>query len=373
MEEFKILQETKNEDKNLMKFIKTAKIHLDKTLMPIKKNTEGLVGEKFLEKFISSFKATGSPIVINLDHNVSERHLDESERIVKELEKIVESTAEHVSGYKMNFQSMLTFLIAKRPNFVHEVKEICKAKTNVEPVVWLDQKLGDIPNTNFQAADILYKLGFDAVHALPQIGPDCAGAVQLAAERNDMAGVVHVINMTHDGYKEVKKDYFKGEEVIDKMRERTLGNYTYPVKLDRETTNVKIRAIGTIEPANRPYELFDGYRRIYNNNIMIISIGIGPQGALPGSALYAGATCEGIGRFIFSGKEGIDTAENIEKKAKLCKQCALLALSAKYSNEPYPLSEILNTLSDFSPEIAEKTKEDLDKIYRLRKSELPKM
>ena len=273
----------------------------------------------------------------------------------------------------MNFQSLLTFLIAKRPNFVQDVKEIFKAKTNVEPVVWLDQKLGDIPNTNFQAADILYKLGFDAVHALPQIGPDCAGAVQLAAERNGMAGVVHVINMTHEGYKEVKKDYFKGEEVIDKMRERTLGNYTYPVKLGKETTNVKIRAIGTIEPANRPYELFDGYRRIYNNKIMIISIGIGPQGALPGSALYAGATCEGIGRFIFRGEEGIDTAENIEEKAKLCKQCALLALSAKYSNEPYPLSEILDTLSDFSPEIAEKTKEDLDKIYRVRKSELPKM
>jgi hypothetical protein len=105
---------------------------------------------------------------------------------------------------------------------------------------------------------------------------------------------------------------------------------------------------------------------------MIISIGIGTQGALPGSALYAGATCEGIGRFIFSGEEGIDTAENMGKKAKLCKQCALLALSAKYSNEPYPLSEILNTLSDFSPEIAEKTKEDLDRIYRVRKSEMPK-
>jgi hypothetical protein len=170
---FEILREKEDADR----FTRVAKIHLDKTLMSIKKNTEGSVGEKFVEKFISSFKKTSSPIFVNLDHNVSERHLDESERIVKELEKIVESTAEHVSGYKMNFQSMLTFLIAKRPNFVQDVKEICKAKTNVEPVVWLDQKLGDIPNTNFQAADILYKLGFDAVHALPQIGPDCAGAV----------------------------------------------------------------------------------------------------------------------------------------------------------------------------------------------------
>ena len=194
-----------------------------------------------------------------------------------------------------------------------DVKEIYKAKTGVEPVVWLDQKLGDIPNTNFQAADILYKLGFDAVHVLPLIGPDCAGALQIAAERNDRAGVIHVINMTHDGYKEAKKDYFK-DVVIDKLRERTLGTYTYPVKIGKETITTKIRAIGTIEPANRPYELFEGYKRIYNDKIMIISIGIGTQGALPGSALYAGATCEGIGRFIFNGVNGIDSPENITKK-----------------------------------------------------------
>ncbi|MCW3130291.1 MAG: orotidine 5'-phosphate decarboxylase [Methanophagales archaeon] len=366
MEKFEILKETEKVNKNVNEFIKAAENHLGKTFEPLKKNTVGLVGEKFVDKFVSSFRVTGSPIVINLDHNVSEKQLDESEKIVKELETIVESTAGHVSGYKMNFQSLLTFLIAKRPNFVQEIKDRFKAKTNIEPVVWLDQKLGDIPNTNFQAADILYKLGFDAVHALPQIGPDCVGAVQLAAERNGMVGVVHVINMTHDGYKTAKEDYFK-KELIDKLRGRALGNYIYPVKIGKEATNVKIRAIGTIEPANRPYELFDGYRRIYNDKIMIISIGIGTQGALPGSALYAGATCEGIGRFIFSGERGIDNAENIEKKADLCKQCALLALSAKYSNEPYPLREILDILKDFNPVISEKTKEDLDLIYHDRK------
>jgi hypothetical protein len=87
---------------------------------------------------------------------------------------------------------------------------------------------------------------------------------------------------------------------------------------------------------------------------------------LPGSALYAGATCEGIGRFIFSGEEGIDNVENIEKKAKLCKQCALLALSSRYSNAAYPLEKILGILKDFNPEISEKTKEDLDRIYIAR-------
>jgi len=107
---------------------------------------------------------TGSPIFVNLDHNVAEKRLDDAEEIVKELELIVEYTAEHVSGYKLNFQSLLTFLIAKRLNFAQDIRAIYKAETVVEPVVWLDQKLGDIPNTNFQAADIIYKSGFDAVH-----------------------------------------------------------------------------------------------------------------------------------------------------------------------------------------------------------------
>lgn len=369
MKKFNILQDKSKGNKKAVEFKTAAENHLDKSLESLKINTKGVVGEKFIDKFMSAFKLTGSPIVINLDHNVSEKRLNESPKIVKELEMIVESTAEHVSGYKMNFQSLLTFLIAKRPNFVQEIKELYKAKTNVEPAVWLDQKLGDIPNTNFQAADILYKLGFDAVHVLPHIGSDSVGAVQLAAQKNNMAGVIHVINMTHEGYKEVKRDYFK-EGVIDKLRASTLGERSFPVRIGNETKDVKIRAIGTIEPANRPYELFDGYEGIYNNKVMIISIGIGLQGALPGSALYAGATCEGIGRFIFKGAKGIDDAKNIERKANLCKQSALLALSARYSNKPYPIETILEILKDFKPEISEKTKEDLDKIHSVREKNI---
>ncbi len=48
--------------------------------------------------------------------------------------------------------------------------------------------------------------------------------------------------MTHDGYKEAKQDYFK-DEVIDKLRERTLGTYTYPVKIGKEKITTKIRAL----------------------------------------------------------------------------------------------------------------------------------
>jgi len=154
------------------------------------------------------------------------------------------------------------------------------------------------------------------------------------------------------------------------LRERTLGTYTYPVKIGKEKITTKIRAIGTIEPANRPYELFEGYKRIYNDKIMIISIGIGTQGALPGSALYAGAACEGIGRFKFNGVNGIDSPENITKKADLCqKQSALLALASRYTNEPYPLERIKDVLKEFKPELSASTKNGLNRIYHARNEE----
>ena len=81
MAKFKILQETEEVNKNVDEFIKAAGNHLEKTLEPLKKNSVGLVGEKFVDKFVSSFKVTGSPIVINLDHNVSERHLDNQKEL----------------------------------------------------------------------------------------------------------------------------------------------------------------------------------------------------------------------------------------------------------------------------------------------------
>jgi orotidine-5'-phosphate decarboxylase len=370
---FEILRKTQLEKTDLL--IGAAHDHLQKTLEPIGQNVKGVAGEKFLTKFINSFSQTGSPIVLNLDHNVSGMPLKESGRILEEMEMIVRTTAGYVSGYKMNFQSVLTFLIAKSPDFVHKIRKIfadvCLQRYGVavEPVIWLDQKLGDIPSTNFQSADILFKLGFDALHGLPQIGPDSVGAIQLAAERNALAGVIHVVNMTHEGYREVKERYFRGEkgqETIDRLRELCLGTFSYPVKIGKEKFDVKIRAIGTIEPANRPWELFEGYRKIYKSNLMIISIGVGPQGALPGSALYSGATLEGIGRFIYQGKTGLDQVKNIEKKAMLCTRCALLALHARYSNKQYPLEEILKNLQDFSPEISSETKDGLAKVFHAR-------
>jgi orotidine-5'-phosphate decarboxylase len=235
-------------------------------------------------------------------------------------------------------------------------------------LIWTDEKLRDIPSTTFQTAGIIYTLGYDAIHCMPQLGPDVAGALQLAAQRMGK-GTVHVINMTHPGYKHVKEKYFKDSAgTVELMREEAMGLET-TVDIGKGKIPVRVRATGTIEPANRPDELFLS-TGTYGDDIMIISIGIGPQGALPGSALYAGAHIEGIGRFIFERESSFETPENMARKARACKRSCLRALGARYSKEPapYPLGDILSELQEFDPQISAETRRGLDIIYEARKN-----
>ena len=346
----------------------------------IQENLRGMAGEKFLGQWSNAFGITGSPIVVNLDHNASSaKSLDDmirdSKNKVGEMKEIVKSTVGNVSGYKMNEQSMLTFLVAGEPHFLNDTRTIFgdeserKFQVRADPILWTDEKLRDIPSTTYQTAKIIFNLGYDAIHCMPQLGPDVAGALQLAAEEKGGKGVIHVINLTHDGYNYVKENYFKdGEKTVDLMRKNSLGDLETEVKIRRgENPKVKIRATGTIEPVNRPYELFQSKGK-YENKLGIISIGIGPdQGAWPGSALYAGAHIEGIGRFVYEDdNKRMDAPENISKKAATCKRSALRALKARYEGNPYPFEEIKGELGEFFFPLSNVTRKQLELVYENR-------
>jgi len=372
-----ILRQLESDWKNFLNSIESYQ----REISGIQENLRGEAGENFLGQWLNVFNLTGSPTVVNLDHNASSsRNLDEmirdSKRIVKGMKTIVKASCGHVSGYKMNEQSMLTFLIAGKPKFVNETKTIfrdeCERRfqVSIDPVDWTDEKLRDIPSTTYQTARIIYTLGYDAIHCMPQLGPDVAGALQLAAKEKGDRGVVHVINMTHDGYDFVKENYFKeGEGTVDLIRKNALGNLEADVRISRsEKPKVRIRATATIEPANKPYELFQSKEK-YEGKLAIISIGIGPdQGAWPGSAVYAGAHIEGVGRFVFeNNNKELDNPENIAKKARACKRSALRALKARFEKEPYPFDEIGSELGEFIFPMSETTKKGLELIYEKRR------
>ncbi len=370
---FEVLQQTETDHRS---FYKATESHL-KTLYKIKDSFSGVPGEEFVNRYIDAFSKTASPFVVNLDLNCSEyagdfdRMLEKSRDITEHMKRTVKATAKQVSGYKMNEQSMLTFLIAQEPRFVEHAKELYYDEVGVEPVLWTDEKLRDIPSTTYQTARIIYGLGYDAIHCMPQIGQDVAGALQKAAGEMGNRGTVHVINLTHPGYESVKEDYHKDPVgTINLMRKRALGSTT-DVEIGKDTHQVNVRSTGTIEPANRPDEIYQGRRDMYNDDIMIISIGIGPQGALPGCALYSGASIEGIGRFIFQEEEGFSTPEKMERKSRASKRSCLHALNARYSDtlQPYPLDRVMEELKDFNPSIRDVTREGLDRVYKMRLGE----
>ena len=181
---FEYLKEVEGRD--FESFLPAAEQHLEH-LKELQSKFEGVAGEAFIGNYVNAFELTGSPAVVNLDRNVSEfaknrkSMIEEAPRITDEMREIVRSTAGNVAGYKMNEQSMLTFLLGGEPTFVQDAKDIYKEIVGVDPVLWTDEKIRDIPSTNYQTSRIILGLGFDAIHNMPQIGPDGSGATQLAA------------------------------------------------------------------------------------------------------------------------------------------------------------------------------------------------
>ncbi len=369
---FEYLKDTESGDYG--SFLPAAEKHLER-LGRIKASFEGVAGEAFVGEYVDVFEVTGAPLVVNLDRNVShvageglDRMLKEAPRLTDEMREVVRATAGHVAGYKLNEQAVLTFLLGGAPRFVEEARTIYREIVGIDPVIWDDEKIRDIPNTDYQTSKILLGLGFSALHCMPQIGRDVSGSMQLAAQELGGKGTVHVINMTHPGYAGVKAEYLK-PDAIDLMRKDALGQRDI-VNVDigdKKKHLVKVRSTATIEPANRPDEIFEARRDIYGERILIVSIGIGPQGALPGCALYADADVEGIGRFIFKGKDGLETPENMAKKARACKRGGLLALGANYTSGEYPLDRVMAELEGFDPSIRDVTKAGLERVYKMRK------
>lgn len=378
---FNVLRQLESDWKSFLEPLE----YYQREISGIKESLRGCAGEGFLNRWSDAFNETGSPIVVNLDHNVSKSNglrgmVDDAKVKVSEMKEIVKATAGHVLGYKMNEQSMLTFLLAGEPNFVNDAKaiykEVCADRFNcpIEPVLWTDEKLRDIPSTTYQTARIIFNLGFDAIHCMPQMGLDVAGALQVAADEMGGKGVIHVINLTHSGYAFAKENYFK-EGTVDLLRRNALGSLETEVKINRERNQkVRIRATGTIEPANRPYELFQSTTK-YEGNTFIFSIGIGPDqgdeksGTWPGSAIYAGAHGEGIGRYGYLGiNNKLDTMENIAARFKACKRSELWALKARYEGEPYPFDGVKEELGEFAFPLNDTTKKQLGEIYESRKA-----
>ena len=158
-----------------------------------------------------------------------------------------------------------------------------------------DFKIADIDSTSSKIASNAFNAGFDAVICHGFVGKDPLEAVCQVA-RDMERGVIVVVSMSHPGSR-----YFinpNSEKIAELVK--SMGSE----KID-----------GVVAPATFPGEI-KKLRNILGDDILIMSPGVGAQGANPGDAISHGADFEMVGRAIYNAQEPGKAAKEIAGKLK---------------------------------------------------------
>lgn len=196
---------------------------------------------------------------------------------------ILDSIIEYIGGVKIGLPPILLYGL----NNIGKIIE----KYRSQSIFIADLKLADIGFINRINSKILFKNGFDAVIVHAFIGRDALFPIVDIAEKIG-GGVLTVCAMSHRG----------GEEFLNKNYEKLLE------------ISFKSGVDGLILPAT--YPRYIRYARKIDKNILILSPGVGFQGADIGSALNIGADFEIIGRTIYLSKDPYSTVKYILGKMK---------------------------------------------------------
>ncbi|MCS7106521.1 MAG: orotidine 5'-phosphate decarboxylase [Acidilobaceae archaeon] len=180
----------------------------------------------------------------------------------------------------------LPFLLRYGSSSLREIRGAC------DKSLIADLKLADIEPVMLSSVSALRGL-VDAVIAHAFVG--YAGAIEGLRRGAEEMGVklILVASMSHSG----------SEEVIDPAFERVLEVIR------------RAEPWGIVAPATRPAVIAAIRQRGFTQKIL--SPGVGAQGALPGSALRAGADYEIVGRYITRSKDPLATARAINLQHQL--------------------------------------------------------
>jgi len=211
----------------------------------------------FASRLAERARQTNSRIVLALDP-VGEY------RDPKRAKELLQQLSDGLAGTKLGLPSLLAY----GPQGLRRLLE------EVEGPFICDLKMADVGHVNRMVAEEVFGLGFEAVivHAFVGIREGVEEVVRVARERG--GGVLAVCAMSHRGAEE----------------------YLNPRYLELMEGCHAAGVDGFILPATFP-ELIRRAREKYPE-ALILSPGVGAQGAPPGSALKAGADFEIVGRAL---------------------------------------------------------------------------
>lgn len=191
--------------------------------------------------------------------------------------RITEETAEFVDAIKIGYPLVLGAGL-----------EIMDSISEFSPVI-ADFKVADIPNTDRIICEQTFEAGANAVIVHGFTGLD--SVLECVNTARKFNGDVYVVTeMSHPGAVE----------------------FMQPKALELAAIAVKSGAKGVVAPATRP-ESIKKIRHVVGNRI-IISPGVGAQGASPADAIRAGADYIIVGRSIYNAKNPAIEAEKVAEE-----------------------------------------------------------
>ena len=216
-----------------------------------------MIGKRFKERMLRKSEKNESRLILALDVHK------------EQVQKLLEDVSSYIVAVKIGYPLVLGAGLG----VVSKIKEASDL-----PII-ADFKIADVPHTNQRIARCAYDAGADAVIAHAFVGRDSLEAIIKVAEEKGDRGVIVVPNMSHPG----------ASMFIGSVSERM-------AKLA-----VDVGATGVIGPATRPKEIM-ALRSWVGKELLILTPGVGAQGAQPGDAIKSGADFEIVGRAICTAK-----------------------------------------------------------------------
>jgi len=202
---------------------------------------------------------------------------------------VTEDVCDLVKGFKIG----LPFILRNGLSSVKAIRNLCR------DVLWIaDLKLADIGYVMSRTVQMLAG-SFDAVIAHSFVGIEGALDELTDVCRKLDIKLILVSTMSHPGATEI---------------------YDFVLFKIRDLTN-RVGPWGLVAPATRK-DIIRFLRLILDIDKKILAPGVGPQGALPGDALCAGADYEIIGRLITRSKTPRrETEEILNLQREALKRC----------------------------------------------------
>ena len=236
--------------------------------------------ESFRDRMIAIAEEKDSRIIFALDVTTQYSRASEIDLFLRLL-RLLNGVAGHVAGVKIGLPTIL----AVGPEAVYRL--LNEYEWNVFFIA--DLKLADIAYVNGLVLRRLRELGFDGAIVHSFIGRE-KGLEETVSEARDIGiGIVSVVAMSHPG----------AEDYINKRFE------------DLVRLSMDVGVDGMVLPATFPKYISMARELGYDSVIM--SPGIGPQGAEPGEAIRHGADFEIIGRLIYGSDDPASKAAELHK------------------------------------------------------------